>query len=745
MSGAGRSTVSAALEDLGWFVIDNLPVELIVRVAELAYGGSPGLRGRRLHRRALRPASSPTPCWRSRRSCRRCTTERQDPLPRRARRRAHPPLRGQPASPPLSGGHAGRLDRRRARDAPDDPRRRRPGDRHRARSTPTSCAAHRRDLQRDGGAPSDAGLARLLRVHERHAARRRRGLRLPLPAQPPLDRGAAAPVGARRAGGATYVLGQEPAQRFLRRRGVHARVADPRLRRRGQVLPLGRDRLHRRAPPLGRDRRGDPAPPRRAPTPSFTATSRDEGRRRRRRPRHRGVAARAALASPTTSPASSRSPTTAGRPGRLRAMLDVAAVGDLRKCLGALADPGNPLTASFEHRFAVGELAGHAVGNLLLVGLIDATGDLEESVRALAQVMGVRGTIVPASVRGRRARRDDRGGRDARPERGRALVVHPAHRASSRPRAPRRSPRSRRSSAPTSSSSGRGRSSRACWPRAWSPGSLQALAGTRATQRLRGQPAPPGARDRRATTSPDHVDALIRHGVTPDVVLVDERSEFACQPCPVPAVVTDLAGGNGLVHDVQKLARAARRPGGRAPKEIRMTVRVGINGFGRIGRGYLRAALDRPDVEVVAVNDLTSPEINAHLLRYDSTQGRLDARGQRRRGRDDGGGAPSRGARRARAGQAPLGRPRRRRRDRVDRALHQPRAAPRCTWTPGAQARHHLGAVDRRRRDLRHRGQRGRLRPGRPPRRLQRLVHDQLLRADGQGPRRRLRGRGRGS
>jgi UPF0042 nucleotide-binding protein len=40
MSGAGRSTVSAALEDLGWFVIDNLPVELIARVAELASTGS---------------------------------------------------------------------------------------------------------------------------------------------------------------------------------------------------------------------------------------------------------------------------------------------------------------------------------------------------------------------------------------------------------------------------------------------------------------------------------------------------------------------------------------------------------------------------------------------------------------------------------------------------------------------------------------------------------------------------------
>ena len=55
-----------------------------------------------------------------------------------------------------------------------------------------------------------------------------------------------------------------------------------------------------------------------------------------------------------------------------------------------------------------------------------------------------------------------------------------------------------------------------------------------------------------------------------------------------------------------------------------MTVRVGINGFGRIGRNYLRAILATgADVEVVGVNDLTSPETLAHLLRYDSTHGRL--------------------------------------------------------------------------------------------------------------------------
>ena len=55
-----------------------------------------------------------------------------------------------------------------------------------------------------------------------------------------------------------------------------------------------------------------------------------------------------------------------------------------------------------------------------------------------------------------------------------------------------------------------------------------------------------------------------------------------------------------------------------------MTVRVGVNGFGRIGRNFLRAARSAgADVEIVAVNDLVSPEANAHLLRYDSTHGRF--------------------------------------------------------------------------------------------------------------------------
>ncbi|MRG84723.1 type I glyceraldehyde-3-phosphate dehydrogenase [Salinibacillus xinjiangensis] len=55
-----------------------------------------------------------------------------------------------------------------------------------------------------------------------------------------------------------------------------------------------------------------------------------------------------------------------------------------------------------------------------------------------------------------------------------------------------------------------------------------------------------------------------------------------------------------------------------------MAVKVGINGFGRIGRNVFRAALKNNEVEVVAINDLTDAEMLAHLLQYDSVHGTLD-------------------------------------------------------------------------------------------------------------------------
>ncbi|MGB0909386.1 MAG: type I glyceraldehyde-3-phosphate dehydrogenase, partial [Nitrospirales bacterium] len=55
-----------------------------------------------------------------------------------------------------------------------------------------------------------------------------------------------------------------------------------------------------------------------------------------------------------------------------------------------------------------------------------------------------------------------------------------------------------------------------------------------------------------------------------------------------------------------------------------MAIRVAINGFGRIGRNFFRASLDHPDIQIVAINDLTDSTTLAHLLTYDSVHGRFN-------------------------------------------------------------------------------------------------------------------------
>ena len=252
-----------------------------------------------------------------------------------------------------------------------------------------------------------------------------------------------------------------------------------------------------------------------------------------------------------------------GSTGRLRALLNVAAVGDLRKCLVALADPENPLTRSFEHRFSVGELAGHAVGNLLLVGLIDATGDLEESVRALAEVMGVTGAIVPASTEGVELVATTRHGAT----RGQSEVARTGaiERIRLEPRL---------AAAPIAAVEaieradlvlvGPGSLFTSVLAACVVPGVTQALAATRA-QRLYVANLHPQVPETEGFSLADHVEALERHGVVPDAVLVDGRGPFAGQGCARPVVRADLADDRGLVHDVQKLASAvANLVGGRA-------------------------------------------------------------------------------------------------------------------------------------------------------------------------------------
>lgn len=105
-----------------------------------------------------------------------------------------------------------------------------------------------------------------------------------------------------------------------------------------------------------------------------------------------------------------------------------------------------------------------------------------------------------------------------------------------------------------------------------------------------------------------------------------------------------------------------------------MAVRVAINGFGRIGRLAFRQMFGTEEFQVVAINDLTSPRMLAHLLKYDSTQGTylLAQAVSHDEGRHFGGGPADSHLRRVRRLQAALGRAGGGRGTGVHRLLHHP-------------------------------------------------------------------------
>jgi uncharacterized cofD-like protein len=84
-----------------------------------------------------------------------------------------------------------------------------------------------------------------------------------------------------------------------------------------------------------------------------------------------------------------------GSSGLLRQQLGIPAPGDLRRCLVALSDPEtNPLAKAFEHRFD----DGHALGNLVIAGLTATTGSFTQALEATAELLGATGRVLPATT-----------------------------------------------------------------------------------------------------------------------------------------------------------------------------------------------------------------------------------------------------------------------------------------------------------------------------------------------------------
>ncbi len=288
-----------------------------------------------------------------------------------------------------------------------------------------------------------------------------------------------------------------------------------------------------------------------------------------------------------------------GSSGRLRRELGIVPPGDIRTCLVALAAEGSVLARAFEHRFpavvgegaaggcrcapaadgggapasgtsadgadvghgaaadgtsvSAGDHRGHALGNLVLAGLLAVTGDLQVAVDEAAALLGAVGRVVPATDRPVVLVADAEGGQVA----GQTAVMRTARirRVSLEPTHPVASPEAVAAIERADQVVlGPGSLYTSVLAAAAVPAVAEAVRATAAQRvyvaNLRPQPAETAGYD-----VGDHVAALAAHGIPVDVVLCDTTA-IALGQVTVPVVDRRLAKANGLAHDDGRLATA---------------------------------------------------------------------------------------------------------------------------------------------------------------------------------------------
>lgn len=246
-----------------------------------------------------------------------------------------------------------------------------------------------------------------------------------------------------------------------------------------------------------------------------------------------------------------------GSTGRLRQSWDVPALGDVRRCLAALADPDDVWTRVLERRFDAGELAGHAVGNLVLLALIEELGDLQSACDEVARAYRIdkrRARVVPVTddavvLHGRTLQGSVVAGQVAVAETVDLdeVWIDPAG---------------------TAASTVAIEAILSADLVLLGPGSLftsvlAAVAVGDIRRALMDGPAPVAylanlradATETRGYDIASHVEALHRHGVRADVVLVQPDS-IPVGPVDIKVVEAEVAADGGLVHDPAKLALA---------------------------------------------------------------------------------------------------------------------------------------------------------------------------------------------
>jgi uncharacterized cofD-like protein len=248
-----------------------------------------------------------------------------------------------------------------------------------------------------------------------------------------------------------------------------------------------------------------------------------------------------------------------GSTGRLRSAMPMPALGDVRRCLAAIAGQHDaPIGRAMEHRFPGTDVEGHTLGNLLLVSLAAVTGDFLTAIDEAVRLLGVdlrAARVVPATVETVGLRATTRCGRvvdgqyaisqtaglsrvalepaGARAPRGLVPLIHEAHQIVLGP-----------GSVYTSILA------------AALVDDIRTAVATAPGQRVYVCNLEPEHRETEGYDVAAHVDALRRHGVVPDVVLVDRDCRIPLGDVAIPVARADLAERGAPVHDSSKLATA---------------------------------------------------------------------------------------------------------------------------------------------------------------------------------------------
>lgn len=250
-----------------------------------------------------------------------------------------------------------------------------------------------------------------------------------------------------------------------------------------------------------------------------------------------------------------------GSSGRLRAaMPELPAPGDVRRCLGALASDDEPFAAILEHRYDDGDLAGHALGNLLLVSLAAELGSFGAAVDELAERVKAVGRVLPATL-------DPvalEGLAGDRQVVGQVAVQNASglRHLSLRPAEPASDPAVGRSILEADQVVlGPGSLFTSVLAAAIVPAVRDALTSTRA-QRVYVANLAPQVPETEGFTVADEVAALARHGIEVDVVVADPR-RCSTEGVAVPVEVRPVAAPEQAVHDPEPLAAALAALGSR--------------------------------------------------------------------------------------------------------------------------------------------------------------------------------------